>query len=295
MPLRNELFGVFKLAKVNMSGNMTTTLISKASKQSQMEVKQQNYIQGTAESRILDIGLLTETISVDAPILVGGAAAIDGRSLLLGKITEAAGRDNTSLPLLQSGSITISSETGGNVSLKLRSDGDTVNPTFSIENATSAPSELDPDVNPSRVARNYDFKVRFGPYVAYVQNATINVEVETQQTQFLIPYTPVAGEDRMGTQYPYLGVAGIRINGTGTAAVNVGVTNDPQILGQGVTIQETPNVTTSTVQSFELLIGDDPLLGDIDIGKSVINSTDFNVSTNLLTVNFGFTSWVKIG
>jgi hypothetical protein len=90
-------------------------------------------------------------------------------------------------------------------------------------------------------------------------------------------------------------VAGISITGNGTAVVNVGDVdgNDPQMAGAGVTYQEM-NVTVPTENDFFLYIGTDPLLGDIDIGKSVINTTDFNVSTKILTVKFGFTSWVKI-
>ena len=306
MPLRNELFGVFKLVQI-LEANGTsykTILVSKATKKTSMEVKQQNYIQGTAESRILDIGQVSETISVEAPILVGGGSAIDGRSLLIDLINRAADRNNYTLPIMENGTVTVSADTGGSVSFTLKSDGDIVTPSFKVINPSDAnpvPEALDPVnavLGPTRVARNYDFTVQFGPYVAYVQNATVKVDVDTQPTQFLIPYNKTTSDPRgefykMGTQLPYLGVAGIKINGNGTAAVMVSGTNDPQLSGAGLTFQ-TANTTVSTDQPVIMRIGSVDLFSGVDISKSVINSTDFNVSNGIITVGFGFTSWVSM-
>jgi hypothetical protein len=326
MPLRNELFGVFKTMTIGTSPKVPI-LASTATQERSMEVAQKNYIQGTAESRILDIGLLSESISIEAPILIGPASAYDGRNLLNTQISQAAQKDNTSLPILQSASINIDAQSGGNISLKLKSDGQrsqvfevTADTGYAEYAALAAAIDPTQGATPSRVARNYDFYVVFGPYEALVQKASISVEVETTPAVFL---GGILGADDpnlplMGTQFPYLGVSGIKVSGQGTAAVLLtdggtdynnpqdATTADPLTLqydgGDGVVTLQ-PGHAYSTTQDFQLKVFDDGAQVDlfeyngtplIDLSKAVINSTGFNVSTGLLTVNFGFTAWVKI-
>lgn len=310
MPLRNKLFGVFKVMTIKDSnGDLKVTLATSASQNRTMKVDQKNYIQGTAESRILDIGTLSETIDIEAPILIGPASALDGRTLLNTQIKQAATVTSQVLPILSSAKISIDATSGGTVSLQLKSDGQKSD-VFQVKDG-SPPAELDPLVaGPSRVAKNYDFQVVFGPYVAYVQKATISVDVQTEETVFLATGDSNAPDAAfMGTQYPFLGVSGIKVSGEGTAAVITSVSpgdgqNDPQDPStQDLTIQ-TGGQVNKTTNDFQLNVFDGnggvinlfvyegkPL---VDLSKAAITSTNFQVGTGILTVNFGFTAWVKI-
>ena len=317
MPLRNSMFGVFKLVYINQATPPAAPvwqpyLVSQANTNTTMQAQAQSYVQGTAETRILDISTLNQEISLETPILVGPAYALDGRSLLGDRITTAADKSSTLLPILESATVNISSDSGATVSMKLRSDGSSgINSVFKIEDPSSVPPQLNPLVaGPSRTARNYDFIAQFGPYKAFVREASIEVAVELEQTQFLIPYTSdyAISDPLMGTQYPYLGVAGIKITGTGSAAAEIlsshDGANDPQnsdlTKSASVTIQTVPDLCRSAEQDIILNIGpivspEHSLLPGVDISKTVINSTNFKVTNKLITVDFGFTSWVKIG
>jgi hypothetical protein len=312
MPLRNSMFGIFKMVQINEgtpeAPSWANYLTSTANTKTDMSADAQSYIQGTAETRILDIGNLDQTISIEAPILVGGAAAIDGRRLLVDRIVAAADKTSTSLPMLSSATVSVTADAGATVSLKLKSDGITgINAAFRVVDPVAAPTELDPTTNPSRTARNYDFQAKFGGFTTFVREMRLEISVETEKTQFLIPFdkTGLSAIDStyMGTQYPYLGVAGIKITGTGSAAAEIIGTageagaNNPQAGGgAAVTIQDENTVVPSAItgNDFVLTIGGTPLLEDIEINKMVINSTDFKVTNKLITVDFGFTCWVKI-
>jgi hypothetical protein len=80
MPVNNKLYGVYKL--LELGGQKY--IVERANRNRQMEATPKNYVQGTAKSRIMDIGGIFEEISVSLPILVGGAAenGLDGRGLL---------------------------------------------------------------------------------------------------------------------------------------------------------------------------------------------------------------------
>lgn len=290
MPLRNDLFGVFKIMTVKNENGVDTVVIGESGNSDRdMKSTGKTYIQGTAETRILDIGLLSETIKVEAPILIGGGSTIDGRTLLNNQITNAANKDSQLLPVLSNATINIDAQNGGNVSITMKSDG-AKSEVFKISNG-SVPNELDPAMGVTRVAKNWDFYVEMGNFVSYIQKASIEVNTETAETVFLdSPLTP-------GNQYPYLGISGISISGGGTAAVVIGGTNDPQGVTEQLTLQS-KGVASSESLPFSIKIGGAngvPLFADkVDLSNAVINKTTFNATTGILTVAFKFTAWVKI-
>jgi len=109
MPIRNQLFVVYKLLELKSpTGTSYRQYIAEsASRRRTMEVNAKNYIQGTAKSRILDIGAISETFSFKLPILVGGASVMDGRTLILDYLAAALDETSTNLPLITSSSISV--------------------------------------------------------------------------------------------------------------------------------------------------------------------------------------------
>jgi len=229
MPLKNEFFGVFKTLKVGSK----FIIVSSANRDRNMKADPKNFVQGTALNKIMDIGVVTETISIDAPFLIGGGSAVDGRTLMNDQIDNAMKRTGATLPILQSARVQIG-EQGGSVNMTLLSDGNPEN--SGVFEITDHPAEdltngvitdvLNPLLHtPTRVANFIDFRVSLAGYVYYVMNANISVNVQTQQKVF------IAGKDgttndpvpdpnpfNFGTQFPWLGVSGITITGGGTAA-----------------------------------------------------------------------------
>lgn len=246
MPFRNPFYGVYKSLKVG--GQF---IIAKSAKRSrEMTTKAESYIQGTAKNRIMDIGGVKETISITAPILIGGGAGIDGRTLLNAQIANALNPASTTLPILASAEISIS-EQETQIQLSLKSDG---NPSTIAFEVTGTPADnvrdgnnvayLDPVNNmPTRVAKFYDFRVSLAGYHLFIKSASLSVEVQTTENYFIGGYAPgnsaslpsdaqptpgggatdgwnpAHNQYNMGTQFPWLGVSGISIGGRGTAAV----------------------------------------------------------------------------
>lgn len=233
MPVNNELYGSFKTFKIGGQ----YVIVEKANRGNEMEVATPNVLQGTPKTRIMDIGGITENIGLSGPIYVGGAAQYDVRSLMNQQIVKILDRTNTTLPILTKANIRIDSESKANIDISLMSDAAyLINPDPLVADVFNVRDEdgdvafgaaLDSTVNPSRTARNYDFRVYLAGHSAYVQEASINVEVETEKSYFLgqIQNGSAAGDasvdlvNNFGTQLPWIGVKSIKVKGSGKAAV----------------------------------------------------------------------------
>lgn len=268
MPVRNQLFGVYRLLQLKSTGGAYKPyIVESASRSREMEVSAKNYVQGTAKSRILDIGGFTETITMKLPILVGPASELDGRTFIKYYLKEALNAETSVLPIVKSAKISISSGEGASVEATLLSDGRPSTAAFQVTSLNpdtdlgTLSGKLDPTNatagGPSRVAKFYDFRAKIGKFVYYIMSAEINVEVDTKNQYFIagvqdstfwtVDEQYEAGEMNLGqgnpmastdannyfnfnTQFPFIGVAGIKVSGSGTAAVElsnvVGGTSD---------------------------------------------------------------------
>lgn len=343
MPIRNGLLGVFKTLRI---GGNRFVLADSAKRTRSMDVQAKTYIQGTPKARILDIGGASEKIDLVMPILVGPGSVLDGRALLLSQITNALDPVNATLPLIENASIAIN-EQQTSITLGLISDGDPNQPpVFEVLSDVPAgyggagnnvPSYLlDPSHSgcPTRTARFYDFRVNLAGYYMYVTNAQLQVAVQTEKHYFLGGTTDCAANDDVqdlsrnwGTQFPNIGVSGVTISGSGTAAVlledlnadydfddydkdyawqegdeslnlsygqNAGSDITLQLPGQSVCVPSTfcLNIYNPNTSAWESLFwnGTNEV---VDLSKSVVKSSSFNVTTGLLTAEFEFFCWVK--
>jgi hypothetical protein len=246
MPVNNKLYGVYKL--LELGGQKY--IVERANRNRQMEAQPKNYVQGTAKSRIMDIGGIFEEISVSLPILVGGAAenGLDGRGLLNTYIQRALDENSTAIPLITSARVSITQEQA-NIQANFLSDGRPSSQAFIVTNfpVDSVPgSPLDPSIaGPTRVARFYDFRCRIGGIIYYIMEATLEVTVQTDRKYFIAgsevgwgdtaqyvhpdlesTHNPLKSNEannpyNFGTQFPFIGVTGIRVQGSGKAAVEL--------------------------------------------------------------------------
>lgn len=257
MPIRNQLFGVYKLVELKQADNTYRPFLAeKASRDRTMSVKSKNYIQGTAKARVLDIGEITETFSFDLPILVGGASIMDGRSMITTYLSQALNENSTVLPLIESASVKIQSEGGASVSVKMLSDGLPSQEPFRVTNRPvdtfgvgGVDTPLDPTsaAGPTRVARFYDFRAKIGKFVYFIMEANIDIKVNTEKKYFIAgkdsaswltnqqykasamrtpyrnPLKSTTGNNpyNFNTQFPFIGVSGIEVSGGGKAAVEL--------------------------------------------------------------------------
>ena len=377
MPIRNQLFGVYKLLELKTSDSPVTYtpyLAETASRDRTMKVSAKNFIQGTAKSRVLDIGEITETFKFKLPILVGGAASLDGRSMIVTYLKKALDENTTTLPLIKSATISISSDQGASVDIDMLSDGRPSAAPFRVTNRPVdgiSGSPLDPsgDNGPSRTAKFYDFRAKIGKFIYYIMDAKITITVDTQQKYFIAgkdsgswnsqqfvsnamvsPYrNPLNSTDsnnyyNFNTQFPFIGVAGISVEGSGTAAVeltqagedtnydfdnynngqvesiNVDLTTNGgpdgnnyeltwQLPGQvrtaamqagdpsqaGFTLEIwTPTTWNGSGGEWKSLFYDPTTMDDvINLDNSVVSSSNFQISTGVMTANFKFNCWVK--
>ena len=317
MPLNNDLFGIYKTVKINDN----PIVVSSANRNKKMDVNAETYLQGTPKTRILNIGGVSEDISIDSPILIGGGSAVDGRFLINLKLNELLNPNTAQLPLLTNATFTIN-ESGGNTSITLKTDGDPADVNSNVFQLSSVPiDELDPIVyTPTRKARFYDFRVQIGSKKYFVMEASITVTGESEDVYFMIPYgaafdqvtpTTISGISfKAGTQFPFIGISGIKISGSGKAAVFLKDLNsdgdyydtDEHInidLANGsdeMTLQR-PGVSVYESADFILEIYNgtswESLMPSVDLSRSVVHSSNFNVNSGLLTVDFDFTCWVK--
>jgi len=253
---------------------------------------------------------------------------------------------NATLPLLESANISIN-ESQTSITLGLLSDGDPNQPpVFEVFGDVPAgfdgagnnvPSYLlDPSHAgcPTRVARFYDFRVNLAGYYMYVTDAQIQVRVGTEKHYFLGGTTDCdAGNDvqdftrNWGTQFPFIGVNGINISGSGTAAVlledltgdydfddydqdyawqegdesmnlsygeNAGSDITLQMPGQSICVPSTfcLNIYNPDASRWESLFYDGSS-EVVNLSKSVVKASSFNVTTGLLTAEFEFECWVQ--
>lgn len=119
MPINNNLFGVFKSFKLGGIKVVATNV----SRNRTMAASPVNYVQGTPKARVLDIGKVTETLTVNAPLFIGTGSTVDGRYIANRKIDEILSPTTATLPLLTSANFTIGADSSS-VSLSLESDGD---------------------------------------------------------------------------------------------------------------------------------------------------------------------------
>lgn len=158
--------------------------------------------------------------------------------------------------------------------------------------------------------------------------ASVTVEANTEEAYFLIPggtaidgsgnLTPATSNVggvtwKLGKQFPFLGINGIKISGKGKAAVVlVDSNNDGDYLdanestninltsgSSDITFQK-PGLVVSADANFQLEIADPahsswiPLLPNtLDLTRSVVTTENFRVETGLLTVDFDFYCWVS--
>jgi hypothetical protein len=105
---------------------------------------------------------------------------------------------------------------------------------------------LDPSVaGPTRVARFYDFRCRIGGIIYYIMEARLEITVQTDRKYFIAgaevgwgsgaqygnstmesSHNPLKSNEtnnpyNFGTQFPFIGVTGIRVQGSGRAAVEL--------------------------------------------------------------------------
>lgn len=357
MPIRNEFFGVFKTVKIG--GEFM--LAESVNRSRTMQVDAKAYIQGSAFNRILDIGAVSETISITAPVLIGGGAKVDGRRLVNDQLDNVRQRDssNMTLPILSKASLKVDAQSGATYNIELKSDGTNIAGQFEVLDYSAEhigigtfTDVLNPEgaLGPTRVARHYDFRLVLGDYYLYIMSANIDVDVDLQETHFIAgavdPSNPLPSDPpigwaeyqagtnpfNFGTQFPWLGVAGVKVTGGGTAAAllanfNRGsgdydfedYGNDPVT---GFDSWEAVNVALGSNLSDELTLqtpgcvaySDKPFIIEVydcdaaewrnlftdELGneiitfkRAVINSANFKVSAGLLTVDFSFFAWTK--
>ena len=339
MPINNDILGIYKSVFITVAGGTARSyIVESASRSITIDASPKVLMQGSPKTRIMDIGGVTETISIQAPILIGGGAAADGRSIATQKINEILDPTNATLPILKSASYSIN-EGGGSVSITLEGDGDSGAGTsaFYVVNSNTPHPTLNPvgtggsgttAFGPTRVARFYDFRAQIGDRKYFIQEASIDVNVETQKTYFINPYDfadPTNGYGlsgsagtslpsvlsgngisyKYGTQFPHIGVNGLTISGKGKGAVVVGSTYASETTA-GVTTQAAGVAVLASAGSvtFALDIAQQTgfnmsaaptwasLIPGIGLSKAIINATNFSVSTGILTVDFDFMCYV---
>lgn len=316
MPLMNEFFGVYKTLKIGDS----FIIVSNASRDRSMEVEAKNFVQGTALNKIMNIGKVSETITINAPILIGGGSVIDGRTLMNDQIDNAMLRTGAVLPILESARINLS-EKQGSITLTLQSDGDPANSNVfqvtdhAAEDLTNGvvTDVLNPLIHtPTRTANFLDFRVSLAGYMYYILEANISVNVTVTKQVF------IAGKDgttsdgnpipdpnpyNFGTQYPWLGVSGITISGGGKAGALLKDNDSDKLyqtsgeavnvnLGDGteLTIQQ-PGCTTTVDVDFAIEVYNCDTNEWVGLFRKSGASTDlFDLSQSLLTkANFSVT------
>jgi hypothetical protein len=339
MPINNDILGIYKSVYITVAGGTAKSyIVESASRNVTIDASPKVLMQGSPKTRIMDIGGVTETISIQAPILIGGGASADGRAIATQKINEILDPTSATLPILKSASYSIN-EGGGTVSITLESDGDSGVGTsaFYVVNSNTPHPSLNPvgtggsgttAYGPTRVARFYDFRAQIGDRKYFIQEASIDVNVETQKTYFINPYDfsdPNGGYQlsggggtslpsvlsgngisyKYGTQFPHIGVNGLTISGKGKGAVVVGSTYASETTA-GVTTQSAGTAVLASAGSVTFALdiaqqtgfnsGAAPTWGSlipgIGLSKAVINATNFSVSTGILTVDFDFMCYV---
>jgi len=337
MPINNDILGIYKAVYIRTSsgGAGYSYIVESASRSVTIDASPKTMITGSPKTRIMDIGGASESISIQAPILIGGGSRWDGRQLADDKITEILNPTTATLPVLKSAEFSIN-EGGGSVSLTLEGDGDVGIGTssFWVVQSNSPHPSLDPTgsgvgystAGPTRVARFYDFRAQIGNRIYFIQEASISVSVETSKAYFINPYNfvnPNSGYSlgggggtnlpsglsgngisyKYGTPFPHIGINAITVSGKGKGAVVVGSTYADENLA-GITTQSAGKTVLASASStsFALEVAgydDNNVFGwqnlisaGIGLSKAIINATNFQVNTGILTVDFDFMCYV---
>ena len=261
MPLNNNFYGVYKFVTVRtkpISTNVTGLnpyVIQSLAANDTMNAKATFFMQGTPETKVLDISNVSQTITIEAPILIAPPnepAIIDGLQLIwdLANLQYVNGLPSNSLPLLESAKIKISTDKSS-VNLTLKSDGDpnnTIN-VFEINSGATAQSYIATTNlnNGARVAKNYDFYINIGGFCFFVESADIEIKINASERNFLgvyqgdtlLPTNYTVPQDGLnngvytdgdpsysGWQFPFIAVGGIEITATGKAVISIDANGD---------------------------------------------------------------------
>jgi hypothetical protein len=261
MPLNNSFYGVYKFVTVRtkpISTNVTGLnpyVIKSLNANDTMKANATFFMQGTPETKVLDIANVSQSIIIEAPILIAPEnepAIVDGLQLIwdLANLQYVNGLPNNSLPLLESAKIKIGS-TESSVSLVLKSDGDPNNTTnvFEINSGATAQSYIATTNlnNGARVAKNYDFYINIGGFCFFVESADIEIKINSTEKNFLgvyqgntlLPTNYTVPQDGLnngvytdgdpsysGWQFPFIAVGGIEITATGKAVISIDANGD---------------------------------------------------------------------
>jgi hypothetical protein len=232
MPVGNKFIAKYRTIFING----TQYLAESFNRSKTMDANDIGLLQGTVLAQILDIGGVAETISLDVPILVGGASVYDGRALLNEKLDELVDPAQNALPILENATINISKDRC-TASISLLSDGQPGTSYFTVGGAQGTASSADPSYYlnpannvPTRLAKWFDFRIGVGPYQLYIEQLTLNVKASTSKLYFMFgpgatgslsQDIPTSNPYNFGTQFPWIAVTNVAISGSGTAAVEM--------------------------------------------------------------------------
>ena len=319
----NGLVGATKLIKIGGAYIIASSI--KRGQRMRAEVKQ--LIAGTIVTKLMFIGGLTETYTIDAPFIVGTASQVDGHTLLNNQVANALLRSGATLPVLESATITISAEEG-KVNMTLRSDANPANNNvFEIEDLDSSylPNDcLNPTKAgnvPARIANFLDFRVNLAGFSYYIIDARIEVKVKIVD-KFFVQGDP--GLNTVANQFPYLMITGFEIRGGGKAAVLMdsvnGAYNSSNISGSTVNFDNTgtgtnltlqiPGYTRTVANDFVIDVYDDPAGNGtgtwrnlfvpfgatnplFNMTRSVVTRSDLDITPGLITCDFEFECYIN--
>jgi hypothetical protein len=213
MPLNNDFYGVYKIIKVKTrdastgndpsTGSLKPYVIKTFNVKTNMEASPVFFMQGNPLTRVLNIGNISETYTVNSPILVPPSgqsinSLYDGRKLLTDLLYLQYGNNSNTpsatLPVISAAKIEITN-TESFIDLTLESDGDPNN-TLNVYNfapGNNTNINLLGIGNGARVARNYDFFVSLGtingqPFEFLIENVSLNIKLELKRSNFLGAY-----------------------------------------------------------------------------------------------------------
>jgi hypothetical protein len=347
-PLNNNFYGVYKFITIRTlpSGQSVAQqypyIVETMTVRDSMQAQAKFYMQGTPLTKVLDIGHTSQEITVKAPILVPytGNNTIpntlnppisDGLKLLNDIINlqyTTAGVPNNALPLMSNASITIGVE-NSEINFTLKSDGDpnnTVN-VFNITSGATATGYITTTGlnNSARVAKNYDFFVAFGDFQFFIEEAVVDIKIDTTEKNFLGAYpenyvVPTDGTNGgvyqgdtsySGWQFPFIAVGGVEITAKGRAMISIdssgNFTNfklDPAIipsdvdalrLASNVTLQKTGQLDLAT-NSFNIYYTGNSTYTSVipslfNISKAVVTMRNANFSKDIMTADFEVRAW----
>lgn len=243
MPLNNDFLGIYKTLKINNKRVAATSF----TRNLQMETASNSLLVGTQKTKILNIGGVSESLTLNTNILIGSGSSVDGRSFANTKILEILDIETSKLPLMNSLDYSIGSDSC-TVSVGLESDGNPSDTSIFEIRSDDIP-ELDPANGETRLAKFYDFRVRIGKRECFILSGSINFKIDLDKKYFIIPgywsdyrgwgdpnlaglastntaigstNITISGNGvtyQTGTQFPFFGIGALTVSGNGKAAV----------------------------------------------------------------------------